>query len=171
MSDEPEILGKQALLDAIRAEGGRLAAVISSIEPGMLTEPGVFDAWSVKDIIAHITSWEQRLCGWIETWRRGEKVERPEPGANWGLGEVDRVNQRDYAAKRDMSLDDVLTEATAARARVVALVEGIDERDLTEKSADWDNVELSWIVRANTDEHYAEHRAEIEAWIAERRAR
>lgn len=169
MSSEPEILGRQALLDAIRAEGRHFAAVISSIEAEKLTEAGVFDAWSVKDIVAHITTWEQRLCGWIETWRRGEKVERPEPGLNWG--DIDRINQRDYAARRDASLDDVLAESSAARAGVLALVQGIAEHDLTEKVADWDNVELSWIVRANTDEHYAEHRAQIEGWLAARRTR
>ena len=38
MSGEPEILGKQALLDAIRAEGRHFAAVISSIEAEKLTE-------------------------------------------------------------------------------------------------------------------------------------
>jgi hypothetical protein len=163
MSDEPEILGKQALLDAIRAEYHRLAAVISPLDPAMLAEPGVFDDWSVKDVIAHITSWEQRLCLWIETWRRGETVQRPEPGLDWS--DTDRINQRDFDAKRDLSLGQVLDEARASYPRTLALVEGVDERGLTEKSADWNDLALSWIVRANTDEHYAEHRQQIEAWL------
>ena len=100
------------------------------------------------------------LTGGIPAW--------PEPGAT--LADVDRINEREYLASRDVPLADVLRGAELAYGRALALVESLTESQLNDAGAfGWTaerNFALAGIVRANTDQHYDEHREQIGAWLA-----
>src|SRR5262245_23587754 len=50
-----------ALLEKIRSERARLEQSIAMLSEAQLTQPGVVGESSVKDIMAHLTVWEQRL--------------------------------------------------------------------------------------------------------------
>jgi len=164
MAELPDILDKQALLAAIRSERAQLDGIFDRIEDARMLSVVRADGWTAKDMLAHITAWEERLLRWIGRWRAAGDPRRPEPGVNWDGG-VDALNARDYETARVQSVAEVRARAADARARVVAAVQSLGEADLTVPSSAWDGLTLSWIVRANTDEHYREHREEIEAWL------
>jgi len=46
-------------------------------------EAGVCGHWSVKDLIAHLTHWEQRTLHWMEA---GTPLTHPEPGSAHASG-------------------------------------------------------------------------------------
>ena len=169
MADTTEILGKRELLAAIKRERAQLDAVFAAIEDARMLAVIREDGWTAKDVLAHITTWEERLLRWIDRWRATGVPERPEPGIGWGTEDnkgVDLLNERDFEAAQSLSVEDARRQSAEAYERVTAEVERLSERELIEPAEAWDGLALSWIVRANTDEHYREHREEMQQWLA-----
>ncbi len=50
---------KDELLNSIRSERAILDALVSSLDDSAMSEPALADGRSVKDVLAHITVWEQ----------------------------------------------------------------------------------------------------------------
>ena len=48
-------MNRAELLDTIRAERGHWDAILTEIDEKRMSEPGIAGAWSVKDIVAHVT--------------------------------------------------------------------------------------------------------------------
>ncbi len=53
---------RDELLSTMRAERARWEALLAAIGDERMTEPGAEDAWSVCDVVAHITSYERWLA-------------------------------------------------------------------------------------------------------------
>lgn len=94
--------------------------------------PGVVGEWSIKDVLAHLADWEAYMPVWIETARRGDPVETPEPGLTWK--QLDVLNQRIYEAHRDQPLDDVLAYFNTTHRQLMALVEAMPEEEILTRS-------------------------------------
>jgi hypothetical protein len=167
MAEATEVLNKQQLVAAITTERAQLDAMLNSIEDSRMLAVVREDGWTAKDLLAHLTAWEQRLLRWIDRWRATGKPERPEPGLTWADGAMDKLNQHDFDAAKELSVADVRGEAADAHAHVIQEVQRLTDEELTVPNAAWDGLALSWIVRSNTDEHYQEHREEIERWLRE----
>jgi hypothetical protein len=168
MADVTEILAKDELLAAIRRERARFDELLSGIEDARMLVVIREDGWTAKDMLVHVTAWEERLLRWIDRWRATGVPQRPEPGIDWGTTDnkgVDVLNQRDHEASIDKDIATVRAESADAYERVVAAVESLSDDELTVPTPAWDGLALSWIVRANTDEHYQEHREEMERWL------
>ena len=48
-----------------------------------MLEPGIEGNRSVKDIVAHMTAWEQRMIQWLDESAAGLAPQRPAPGMTW----------------------------------------------------------------------------------------
>ena len=70
------------------------------------------DGWTSKDILAHLTTWEQRLLRWIARWRETGDPGRPEIGVTWE--NFDSLNLRDHAATKEQTVADMRKEASAS---------------------------------------------------------
>jgi hypothetical protein len=168
MPDVTDVLGKQELVAAVRKERAKLNELFASLDGTAFLAPARADGWSAKDVLAHITAWERRLLSWIERWRATGSPQRPEPGMAWDA--IDALNERDYQSSKAAPAADVRREAAASYEDVQRTIDTLTDRELTERTETWDMLSLSWIVGANTHEHYLEHREEIEAWRSERPA-
>jgi uncharacterized protein (TIGR03083 family) len=132
-----------ALDERIEAGWRELLAAVDGIPDDRLAEPGAADHWSVKDVLAHIAYWEDRLV---------ERVERklaglPEPQG----GDFEADNQREHEARRDWALERVWDDLRRGHERLRATVHAAPQ--LT----DDDVAEETW-------EHYDEHVRAIRAW-------
>ena len=74
---------KSQILTAIQAERLALETLLAKIPPAQMTLPDLHEGWSVKDILAHITAWEELMQGWVQISLRGETPDRPAPGESW----------------------------------------------------------------------------------------
>jgi hypothetical protein len=81
---------KRELLEMIGEERAALEAALAPLSEAEMLEKRLPGGWSVKDVLAHITSWEQLMVQWTETSLRGEIPERPVTGDDW----VDELNAR-----------------------------------------------------------------------------
>lgn len=154
-----ELTSKKELLEAIREERAALEKAVDALEEGQMLDPVFEGGWSVKDTLAHITSWEQLMIGWVEQSLRGEEPQRPVTGDDW----VDRLNERLHEENVDRSLDEVLEQFADSYQEALALVERLEEDDLFDPERfPWRDGSPLWqMVAANTNWHYKDHRQAI----------
>ena len=96
---------------------------LARVTPHQMTTPGVVGEWSVKDLVAHIT--------WSEREMVGVLAARALVGSElWSLTNDER-NEIVYQQNRDRPLDEVLAEAKAVYARLLALVSGMSAANST----------------------------------------
>jgi hypothetical protein len=156
-------MNQQELLTAVQDDWANWQNVLAQVGEQRLTEPGASGAWSVKDIIAHVTFFENEMAGLLQS--------RVLAGSDlWALPQDER-NRVIYEQNRTRALGDVLAESAQVHARVMSLLGGLTDADLLEAShfkempADW----LPWrIIAENTSEHYRDHAAIVRAWLAKR---
>lgn len=162
MSETFEQIDKSELLVRIRAERERLEETLARLSEEQMVEPGVVDDWSVKDILAHLVTWEQRMVRWMDQALRGEVPDRP--GSDEEIG---RWNQQSYADNRDRPLAEVLTDFRESYPRALRAAETAPEDDLVDPDRfAWRNGLPLWVmVAANTSWHYREHGESIRAWL------
>ncbi len=158
---------KQALLDELIASRAEWDALITKLGRENLAIPGVAGNWSVKDIIAHITTWETRPVKWLEAAKRGDK---PEP-ASWGQGggTEEEINARIYELNRNLPLEQVIAESRHIHDAVVSAVREMSEEDVAEKKYEWlGNGTLADAIPGNSYEHYRLHADTIRSWFETR---
>jgi hypothetical protein len=163
MNQKIDNLNKKELLDQIRTERGKLEAVLSRLTHAQMLLPGVDGEWSVKDALAHISTWESWMIRWINCLQRGEKPDTPE---SW---DVERMNAENYIKVRDFPLADVLEEFRLSYWGSLALTESLREDQLQTVYPDsWPMGPLWTGVAANTNWHYKDHRMDIQNWLNKR---
>ncbi len=123
-------LSKTQILAQMQNERQALLDLLTDVSPQELQEPGVVGAWSIKDVLAHLTAWEQLFLGWYQAGVRGETPETPAPGFTWGWKSLDLLNQQIYEQHRQSSLDEVADAFHASYAQLVATVEAMTEAEL-----------------------------------------
>ncbi|UCH58755.1 MAG: ClbS/DfsB family four-helix bundle protein [Anaerolineales bacterium] len=156
---------KSQILTAIQAERLALETLLAKIPPAQMTLPDLHEGWSVKDILAHITAWEELMQGWVQTSLRGETPDRPAPGESWE--ELDALNENMHQAHKDRPLEEVLQGFHDSHQQVLEMVNGLSEDDLLDPQRfAWRQGDPLWhLVAANTWWHYQEHRETIAAWL------
>lgn len=160
---------KTILIDEIMHAHQQLCDCIASLSAEDLMTPKTCGEWSVKDILAHLTDWEQRILDWYRTGLRGETPQAPEPGYGWN--EVDAINQAGYLKHKDQPLNAVLEEFTQSWEEVLPGIEDMSEKALYDKDQfEWlENYLLVDVVTNNTLDHYQEHLKSIQSWMESRR--
>lgn len=80
--------------------------------------PGACGVWSVKDILAHLASYELVLVDILGSFGEGG----PTPCLDRFTGQGPSFNDLEVEARRDKSVDDTLAELNDAHARTLDLV-------------------------------------------------
>ncbi len=143
---------RSELIAAGDARWTEMMAVFSSLTPEQLQARGYTpDGWSVKDLLAHIGSWQAEAAQVLEQIHQGTYEKR-----RW---DVDEMNRRFYKANSDLSLSIVKAECAASRNRM--LVEWNDLPEVTPEAEEW--------FRESGPEHYAEHLPRLREWADELR--
>jgi hypothetical protein len=119
-----------------------------------LLRPGVIRSWSVRDIIAHVTTWEEEAVKHLPEILAGR---RP-PRYSVTYGGIDAFNALMTARKMDLPLAEVFRQQAAVHRRVVALIERTPEKELAS------GTRFRNRLRLDTYGHYARHSAAIRLW-------
>ncbi len=122
-----------------------------------LTEPGVTGDWSVKDVLAHVTTWEQESLNSLPVILAGRR-----PPRYAAQGGIDAFNARMTAEKRALSLDEVLTQLDGTHRRLLDLIGKMPEDQFSRETP------LRRRLRLDTYSHYPEHAEAIRRWRGER---
>ena len=135
---------RQKLLAESRAAHEQLVALLAPLGDDAMTHPIGGGEWSVKDHLAHMTWWEQRI---IRTLRDGAP-DLAETLPNVDITDTDQINAAIFAANRDRPLADVRAAFDASYEEMLTLIETLPD-DTVVKRYDW--------LDGNAGGHYAEH--------------
>ena len=127
---EGSAMDKTTLLGILQANRALFDQTLAQVKEPYLTGRHGADERSARDIVAHITGWEQRLIGWLAAAARGETPQIPEPGATWD--DMDGLNARDFKANYDRPLDDVLADSRRSFQQLLERVVAFSEVELTD---------------------------------------
>lgn len=141
---------RRELLGNLEAGRERLLRALASLPVAAMDER-VDEAWTRKDVVAHLEAWERRVIDLFEALRRGEM---PSDGP-----ETDELNARFHVESRDRPLADVLAGEAAAWASLIALVERATDAELFDPDHfAWTEGDpfVGWI-NGNAHDHIDEH--------------
>ena len=124
----PAPKSKAQIIARLQTERKRLEQNLSGVSQEDRLQPGVVNAWSVKDVLAHLADWEAHMLVWMETARRGEPVAEIEPGLNWT--QFQEFNQRIYDRHRDQALEEVLAYFHNTHRQFMAMVEAMPDDEM-----------------------------------------
>ena len=128
----------------------------SGLTDSQMVEPGVVGDWSVKDIIAHITIWENEALKHLPMVANGS---RP-PRYSITYGGIDAFNAQMIESARNLSLADVRKQAAETHAHLVAYLGTVPEDLLASDSR------FRRRLRLDTYSHYPIHTEQIRKWRA-----
>jgi len=120
-------------------------------------EAGVTGAWSVRDILAHVTTWDEEALKFLPLIVAGGTP----PRYSVTYGGIDAFNARMTAAKSDLSLAAVLRLMDDTHRRVIALIQAAPEDQLT------GDTRFRRRLRLDTYGHYPKHAEAIRQWRAQ----
>jgi len=112
---------KARLLQRLEQRWDALGESYTGLSVTDMLKPGVVGAWSVKDVIAHVTSWEEEALTHLPTVLRGG---RP-PRYSTTHGGIDAFNAVTVERRRLLSLAEVLRQRDDAHRRLVEFVEKV----------------------------------------------
>jgi hypothetical protein len=125
-----------------------------------LMEPGVTGAWSVRDIVAHVTTWEEEALKHLPSILEGH---RP-PRYSVTYGGIDAFNAQMTRAKAGLSLSEVFRQHEEIHRRVIDVIERAPEDQLIRETR------FRRRLRLDTYNHYPKHTVAIRRWREHRQA-
>ncbi len=134
-------------------------ASYAGLSEAQLLEPGVTGAWSVRDIIAHVTTWDEEALKHLPSILEGK---RP-PRYSVTYGGMDAFNALMTKRKESLSLSEVLRQLDDAHRRIVEVIERAPEDQLIRETR------FRRRLRLDTYGHYSKHAAAIRRWRERRR--
>jgi hypothetical protein len=129
-------------------------ASYAGLSEEQLLEPGVTGDWSVRDIIAHVTTWDEEALKHLPTVLEGR---RP-PRYSVTSGGIDRFNALMTTKKQRLPLSEVLRQLDDSHRRVIELIGRAPEDQLIRDTP------FRRRLRLDTYSHYRKHAAAIRRW-------
>ncbi len=147
---------KEGLLRDLEAEWGRLLESLKGLSDEEFQAPNVVGAWSLKDLLGHITSWEEETLQMVQ-----EKLAGGEP--NFYPYIIDQWNAQQAERKRSIPLGQVQASFHETHQRLMELTSQLPEDLFFEMT----RVRLA--LEADCWGHYVEHRRQVDVWRQSRR--
>ena len=119
-----------------------------------LMEAGVTGAWSVRDILAHVTTWEEEVLKHLPLILKGGTP----PRYSVRYGGIDAFNAHMMEQKRNLSLSEVREQLAATHSRLVDFIQSVPDHQLIVERR------FRHRLRLDTYSHYPIHGEAIRRW-------
>lgn len=147
-------MNRLQLLNRIDRAWEALKASYVGLSDSELLEPGVTGTWSVRDIIAHVTWWEEEALTHLPRILEGE---RP-PKYSVTYGGIDAFNAQMTEEKRNLSLSEVLKQRDETHSRLIDFIQNVPEDQIAQETR------FRRRLRLDTYSHYPKHAEAIRKW-------
>jgi len=119
-----------------------------------LMKPGVSGDWSVRDVLAHVTTWEEEALKHLPTIVKGGKP----PQYRVTHGGIDAFNAYMTDQKRNLTLEQVRQQLEETHRQLIAYIESVSEDQFRHETP------FRRRLRLDTYSHYREHARAIRTW-------
>lgn len=148
---------KQQVLDKLHNAWNEFNESFGGLSDKLILKPGVTGDWSVKDIIAHISWWEEEALKHLPHILQGITPPRYKDA----YGGLDAFNALMSEQKHSLTLDEVRQQSLDTHHRLIAYLETIPDEQFTTETR------FRRRLRLDTYSHYPEHTRAIRAWRTE----
>jgi uncharacterized damage-inducible protein DinB len=120
-----DVPGRLDAIRLLREDRARTTKLLRRLSTDLFVETGLGGgAWSPKDLVGHLETWEQHALDALEAIERGE----PAPIAQQQL-DTDALNLREVERKAGLSAEAIARSAATTHGRLLAALEALpDER-------------------------------------------
>lgn len=166
MNTTPTETNKQALVARLTEARNELLRLVRSVPVERLEMPDAVGDWSVKDVIGHIASWEDRLLTLAQTVLNGhadqiEWISSDEALQAW--------NHKQYLRKRAWTWDETIRDLALMREEVLWNIGWTAPEQLFQQvTLDVGVVSPAGLLEGIV-EHDQEHIAHLRAWLEKKR--
>jgi hypothetical protein len=165
-------MNKSELLKSLQIERSSWESLLGQIGEEHLTTSGVVGEWSIKDVIAHIMSYEQFILDRLRETLRNE-VYVPGDTAEALTAYLDKHGYPDFGSPlldddepnawviqryRPEPLDTVLQKESEVFADLLQIIQVLPEETLAQ-------YRYAEKIASNTTEHYQHHASDIRKWL------
>lgn len=147
-------MNRSTLLNRLDEAWQTLNEAYSGLSDSTMTEAGVTGTWSIKDIIAHVTSWEEESLKHLPLILAGERT----PRYSVMYGGIDAFNARTTERNRKLSLYEVLQKRDDIHRRLIAFLQNVPEDQFVRETR------FRRRLRLDSYDHYAKHEKAIRTW-------
>ena len=147
-------MDKQQVLKNLDRAWEALKDSYAGVPDDELVKAGVMEGWSIKDIIAHITWWEEEALKHLPTILEGGKP----PRYSVAYGGIDAFNALMTEQKKNLPLSEVLRQRDDIHLRLIEFIRDAPEDEF--------NRETRFLhrLRLDTYSHYLKHAEAIRSW-------
>lgn len=145
---------RERLMATMTRNWDALLASFDGLTEDEMMQPGVVEEWSVKDILAHITTWEEEALHHLPGIVEGRKP----PTYASQYGGLNAFNAVKFEENGRRSLAEVLDRLHATHAQLLAYLETVPDELLSSKERFRNR--LKW----DTYTHYSMHAKHIREW-------
>lgn len=124
------------------------------LSDSQLLVPGVTGAWSVRDILAHVTTWEEEALKHLRSVLRGQTP----PRYSVVYGGIDAFNARMTEQKKDLPLSEVQRQLSGTHRELLDFLETVSEEYFAGETR------FRHRLRLDTYGHYPKHARAIRKW-------
>lgn len=147
-----------ALLGKLDAAWTAFGEAYAGLDDDQVLVPGVVGEWSVRDLIAHVTWWDEEAITHLPLIREGGTP----PRYSAMYGGIDAFNALMTRRVAGLSLDEVRDAAAETHGRLLSYLLGLPPDEVMA------NDRFKRRLRLDTYGHYPIHAADILAWRARR---
>ncbi len=152
---QPEVkMDRSQLLKRLDKAWEAFKESYAGLSDSELMEPGVTGDWSVRDIIAHVTRWEEEALTHLPLILDGGKP----PRYSVTYGGIDAFNAQTTEQKRNLSLSEVLRQQDDTHRRLIDFIQSAPEDQFIRETRFRHRL---WL---DTYSHYPKHAEAIRKW-------
>ncbi len=157
---------KAEIIAELRAARAKLLQAIEGLNDEQLHQVGVVGYWSVKDVLAHVVSWEAEL---VSTLLRLDQYRRRAPHIV-EIDDIDAWDEEQYHINAPRSLESVQADFHNVHKQLIQAIEALDDRTLDDNRifAWMEGEPLSYLIAENATWLEEEHAEDIARWRAEK---
>lgn len=160
-------MNKSDLLDYLCQENKRWEALLNQIGVERMELPGVNGAWSMKDLVAHLTTWNR----WLVARLQAAQSHQTEPHPPWPdyLESEDEINAWIYETNHGREMAEILDESQRSVQQLLVIVESLPGDISIEKIEPayylvWVN-DKRFEIGEFFDHFHDDHEQDVHAWL------
>ena len=144
---------RERLFGQLEGEWTRLMESLSKLPDNALNEPGAVGHWSVRDLLGHITTWEEEALTALPVILEGRSLPRYA-----SYGGIDAFNAREQDHKLGYTLAELKRDLAATHERLMSYLASVPETAYAQEGR------FLRRLRQDTYGHYREHTAQVVQW-------
>ena len=144
-------MNRSQLLKRLDEAWQTLNEAYSGLSDSTMTQSFIIGTWAIKDIIAHVTSWEEESLKHLPLILAGEKT----PRYSVMYGGIDAFNAKTTERNRKLSLSEVLRQRDDTHRRLIAFIQSVPEDQFVRETR------FRRRLRLDTYNHYSKHTKSI----------